>query len=272
MVVIMEAKFFISILLLNLPHFILAQNIHYQQLHSLSILQKNHCAITNNFMTINDERSLYLFRITGIDKEDDINFYGLSLGLLHQNLNANFSGISLSMNLGDQTIPKSNISVNGINFSLFHTITSGTINGISISGIGSDAEVINGLELGIVGTDTDYLNGLTIGGFTSRSICINGVQLSFIINICCRLNGISISAINSQLKGFYDENTMSANGLVIGVLNAFNIHGLSVGAINIGNSWLQIGLLNIGNSIVQIGLVNLDENKKMGIPIINVNL
>ena len=96
----------------------------------------------------------------------------------------------------------------------------------------------------------------------------------------CNFNGIGIALINSTMSGFEEsmnsvnknscrENNMYA--LIVGLYNAVDVKGLSLALVNNGNSWLQIGLLNIGDSADQIGLVNLDENRKMGIPLINVN-
>ena len=60
---------------------------------------------------------------------------------------------------------------------------------------------------------------------------------------------------------------------MFGLLNVgINVRGISLAVLNGGNCWLQIGLINGGDSIVQIGILNLDDNGKLGIPFINVNL
>jgi len=288
----MKARILLLIAFFILPYFIMAQNLCPQLTAPISLHQKQIKSFFNNNSDLNliesvnplklqsdslrsscdsIARSLYFIRFAGIDTEDCINFYGLSLGWFHQNPNANFSGLALSVNLGTQDMEGDYISMNGINISLFHTRTRGTINGISISGIGNYSGVLNGLQVGIIGTGAEYLNGLTIGGCMSQSIEINGIQLSLIINLCKTLNGIGISFINAQSFEPYDKEKRKSSGLVLGVFNIVDISGLSIAAINSGSSWLQIGLLNIGDSVVQIGLVNLDENRKMGIPLINVN-
>jgi hypothetical protein len=254
-----------------LPFSIMSQNLEYQSEHFPNRFQKNNLCITNNFSMRNDERSLYLIRITGVDKEDNIKFYGLSLGWFHQNPNANFSGLILCGNLGANTQAGDNISVNGLNLAVFNIRTMGTINGISISAIGNYARVQNGLQVAIIGTGADYLNGLTIGGIMSQSIELNGIQISLIINICERLNGIGISFINAQSFESNDKEKRNDNGLILGVFNIVDIKGLSIAALNSGNSWIQIGLVNKGESAVQIGLVNLHSDGEMGIPLINVN-
>jgi hypothetical protein len=289
---IMKARILFLVAIFMLPNFLLAQNLYSQPTTSLSLHQKqinsffinnadlNLIESVNSFKLESNSlrsycdstaRSLYIFRFAGTDKEDCINFYGLSLGWFHQNPNANFSGLILCSNLGANEQIANNISVNGLNIAVFNTRAGGTINGISISAIGNYARVQNGLQVGIIGAGADYLNGLTLGGFMSQSIEINGIQLSLIINLCKTLNGIGISFINAQSFESHDKEMRKSSGLVIGVFNIVDISGLSIAAINSGNSWLQIGLLNIGDSVVQIGLVNLDENRKMGIPLINVN-
>lgn len=288
----MKARILLLVAFFILPNFLLAQNLYSQLTTHLSLHQKQNKSFFNNNSDLNliesvnpfklqsdslgsscnsTARSLYVIRFAGNDSVDCINFYGLSLGWLHQNPNANFSGLALNVNLGTQDIEGNNISVNGISISVFHTRTRGTINGISISGIGNGAGNLNGMQVGIIGTGAEYLNGVTIGGIMSQSIEINGIQLSLIINLCKTLNGIGISFINAQSFESYDKEKRKSSGLVLGVFNIVDISGLSMAAINSGNSWLQIGLLNMGDSSVQIGLVNLDGNKKIGIPIININ-
>jgi hypothetical protein len=277
----MKARILLLVVYFSLPNFIMAQNMFTQQASSLSLNQKqinNHSDNTRishpdtlKTMCYGKDRSLYVFRLSGIDYEDCINFYGISIGVVHENPNANFSGLALSLALGTENDEGNNISVNGINIGIFNTRTRGTINGISISGIGDIAGNFNGLQLGIIGTGAPYLNGLTLGGCMSQSIQINGIQLSIIINLCKTLNGIGISFINAQSFEANDREKRKSSGLVLGVFNIVDISGLSFAAINSGNSWLQIGLVNVGDSAVQIGLVNLDGNKKMGIPIINFN-
>lgn len=288
----MKKSFFLLAVLLNLPYFLIGQSLQTQKIPQLSLHQKQIQSFFNNNSDVNliesvnplklqsdsprsycdsSARSSYIIRFAGTDKEDCINFYGLSLGWFHQNPNANFSGLILCGNLGANEQIANNISVNGLNFAVFNTRAGGTINGISISAIGNYARVQNGLQVGIIGTGADYLNGLTIGGFMSQSIEINGIQLSLIINLCKTLNGIGISFINAQSFEPHDKEKRKSSGLVIGVFNIVDIRGLSIAAMNSGSSWLQIGIVNIGDSTIQIGLVNLDENRKMGIPLINVN-
>jgi len=288
----MKARILLLVAFFILPNFLLAQNLYSQPTTPLSLHQKQIKSFFNNNSDVNliesvnsfklqsnslrsycdsTARSLYFIRFSGTDKEDCVNFYGLSLGWFHQNPNANFSGLILCGNLGANEQIANNISVNGLNIAVFNTRAGGTINGISISAIGNYARVQNGLQVGIIGTGADYLNGLTIGGIMSQSIEINGIQLSLIINLCKTLNGIGISFINAQSFESYDKEKRKSSGLVLGVFNIVDISGLSMAAVNSGSSWLQIGLVNVGDSVIQIGLVNLDGNKKMGIPIINVN-
>lgn len=287
----MKARILLIVTFLILPNFLLAQKSNIVLTNPIGLNQKQIKSFFNNNSDVNliesvnpfklqsdslrsycdsTARSLYLIRFAGIDTEDCINFYGLSLGWFHQNPTAKFSGLALSVNLGTQDMEGNNISVNGINISLFHTRTRGTINGISISAIGNAVGMMNGLQLGIIGTTGEYSNGLTIGGIVSQFIEVNGIQIS-LINFCCRLNGLGIGSINGQLEGACPDKVMIANGLVVGFGNILDIRGLSVGVINKGKSWIQIGLLNMGDSSVQIGFVNLDGNNRMGIPIININ-
>ena len=266
-----------------LPSPDMAQNLDYLSNHFSNNFQKNNLCIRNNFST-DDERSLFLIRITGMDKENNINFYGFDLSWVHANEYANFWGLSFNAGLGNPPIQgkaTNNISFNGVNFSLIITGITGTINGFSFGGLwGNSAKSVNGIACGILGTDSEYLNGLATGGLMSFSQYANAIQIACILNGYCNFNGIGIALINTTFSGFEElmksrtnnycnENIMY--GVIFGLYNAVDVKGLSLALVNNGNSWLEIGLFNMGNSIVQIGLVNLDGNYKMGIPIININ-
>jgi len=123
--------------------------------------------------------------------------------------------------------------------------------------------------MGIFGTFSNYLNGLAIGGLVSSSSNANAVQVGGIVNGYCKFNGIGIASVNIKAIDLCEGTNI--NGMILGIYNNVGVRGLSIGIVNNGNSWLQIGLVNMGNSTVQIGLVNLDENYKMGIPLVNVN-
>jgi hypothetical protein len=290
----MKARILLLVVFFSLPYFLMAQILSTQQASSLSLNQKqindySDNAIISQLDTLKPscdgkERSLYIIRIFGEDKEDCISFYGISIGGVHENPNAVFSGICLNMGLGNPPIQGkayNNISLNGINISLIVTGVTGTINGFSFGGFwGNSAKEVNGIATGILGTDSEHLNGFAIGGLMSFSQHSNAIQVAGICNGYCNFNGIGIALINTSLSGFEklmnsyssdycDENKMY--GLILGLYNAVDVKGLSLALVNNGNSWLQIGLLNIGDSVVQIGLVNLHADGNMGIPIINVN-
>ena len=280
----MKARILLLVVFFSLPYFIMAQNLSTQQASSLGLNQKQINNFFNHYSTVSDERSLYIIRITGVDEEDDINFYGLSISWYHANKTATFWGLAFNAGLGNPPIQGkayNNISLNGINISLIVTGVTGTINGFSFGGFwGNSAKEVNGIATGILGTDSEHLNGFAIGGLMSFSQHSNAIQVAGICNGYCNFNGIGIALINTSLSGFEklmnsyssdycDENKMY--GLILGLYNAVDVKGLSLSLVNNGNSWLQIGLLNIGDSVVQIGLVNLHADGNMGIPIINLN-
>lgn len=229
----------------------------------------------------------YVMRFAWKDTSDNLNIYGISFASAQRNKTANISGLAFNFVLGGQKMLLSenadcNISVNGINISLFMTATSGTINGFTFGGLfGNSAKEVNGISTGILGTrsgyqngiamgilvaQSEYFNGFAIAGIGAVSQYANGVQIGGIVNACHKLNGIGAALINAS-----DSVHTMINGLIIGGYNGVDVNGLSIGIVNNGNSWLQIGLVNMGDSTVQIGLVNLDEKFKMDIPLINVN-
>jgi hypothetical protein len=280
----MKARILLLDLFFSLPYFIMAQNLSTQQASSLSLRQKQINNFFGNYSIVSDERSLYIIRITGVDEEDYINFYGFSLSWYHANKHAKFWGLTFNAGLGNPPVQgKANneISLNGINISLIVTGVTGTINGFSFGGFwGNSAKEVNGIVTGILGTDSEHLNGFALGGLMSFSQYSNAIQVAGICNGYCNFNGIGIALINTSLSGFKklmnryasdycDENNMY--GIILGLYNAVDVKGLSLALVNNGNSCLQIGLLNFGDSIVQIGLVNLHADGRMGIPIINVN-
>ena len=277
----MKARILLLVVFFSLPYFLMAQELSTQRASSLSLHPKqinNHSDNTciSKLDTLKPscdgkERSVYVLRLSGIDNEDCFNFYGMSIGVVHENPKANFSGLALSLALGTQNAEGNNISVKGINIGIFNTRTKGSINGISISGIGDVAGNFNGLQVGIIGTGADYLNGFTFGGCISQCTEANGIQISLLINMCKILNGVGISFINAHSFESYDKGRLNDIGLILGAFNIVNVKGLSLAVVNSGNSWLQIGLVNIGDSVVQIGFVNLHADGKMGIPIININ-
>ena len=141
---------------------------------------------------------------------------------------------------------------NGINFSF---MASSNCNGMNICFHPNGWEPsskINGISLNIFGSfERQLINGVDFGIF-SFSEKTNGISLGFVFSGAVEHNGIIIGSIFSGCK--------KGHGLSIAPINASNIKGLSVGLINIGNSWLQIGLLNF------------DENRKLKFPIINTSL
>ena len=172
----MKARILLLVVFFSLPYFVMAQNLSTQQASSLSLNQKQINNFFNHYSTVSDERSFYIIRIVGKDKEDCISFYGISIGGVHENPNAVFSGICLNMGLGNPPIQGkayNNISLNGINISLIVTGVTGTINGFSFGGFwGNSAKEVNGIATGILGTESDYLNGIAIGGINVlQSIC-----------------------------------------------------------------------------------------------------
>jgi hypothetical protein len=280
----MKARILLLVAFFYLPYSLIAQNQTIQSASQLSLHQKHISNFYNHYPTVSDERTFYLIRITGVDEEDNINFYGFDLSWYHANSHANFWGVSFNAGLGNPPIQgkaTNNISLNGINFSLIVTGVTGTINGFSFGGLwGNSAKAVNGIATGLLGTNSDFLNGLAIGGLMSFSQYANAIQISGILNGYCNFNGIGIALINTTMSGFeetmtkYATDTCNENklyGIIIGLYNAVDVKGLSLGLMNNGNGWLQIGLLNIGNSVLQLGLVNFDADWKIRIPIINFN-
>ena len=262
----------------------MAQNLFIQTSPYFFSHQQLNNFLQKNYYSTDEERSLYLIRITGVDKENNINFYGFDLSWYHANEHANFWGITFNAGLGNPPVQGKayhNISLNGINFSLIVTGVTGTINGFSFGGLwGNSAKAVNGIATGILGTDSEHLNGFAIGGLMSFSQYANAIQIAGILNAYCNFNGIGIALINSSLSGFeklmnsYNVDYCNENkmyGIILGLYNAVDVKGLSLALVNNGNGWLQIGLLNIGDSAIQLGIVNLHEDGSMGIPIINLN-
>lgn len=215
----------------------------------------------------------YLIRVVPHDTNNYVNLYGISLGVVHLNKIAKYSGLAINFAMGCGSLlggkGDNNISINGINISLIMTETIGTINGISFGGFfGSYAEACNGISIGVIVGGSKNQNGISIGGIVAGSNNGNGIQIGGISGQYCNFNGLGIATFNHSV---YECTNNQINGIILGIYNNVNVQGISVGIVNNGNSWLQVGVLNIGNSAVQIGLVNLDENYKMGIPLINVN-
>jgi hypothetical protein len=280
----MNAKILLLVLFFIMPSFFLAQYRYTYLLKSIDIPQLQIKNIIRFSQPVNDDRSFYLIRITGVDKENNINFYGFDLSWYHANEHANFWGITFNAGLGNPPVQgkaSHEISLNGINISLIVTGVTGTINGFSFGGFwGNSAMEVNGIATGLLGTNSNYLNGLALGGLMSFSQYANAIQIAGILNGYCNFNGIGIALINTTRSGFEklmntgDVNYCSENkmyGIILGLYNAVDVKGLSLALVNNGDSWLQIGLLNIGDSVLQIGLVNLDADGRMGIPIININ-
>lgn len=222
--------------------------------------------------TTDQVHNSYLIRVKWFDEIDNINFYGISVAGFYINKVATYSGLTLSFNLGRGELYlkdiEYDITVNGLNVSLLNTGTKGKINGISIATLTSMIGEFNGIAVSGTGGTFNNLNGLFIGAACGSSNA-NAIQAGVFMNMYCRFNGIGIGIYNTSFEAECESTII--NGLIIGVINVVDVNGLSIGLVNNGNSWLQIGLVNMGNSRVQIGLVNLDANKKMGIPIININ-
>ncbi|HSD62540.1 MAG TPA: hypothetical protein VLB50_02045 [Ignavibacteriaceae bacterium] len=185
------------------------------------------------------------------------------------------NGLTFSLSLGNMGVDGASskfnyhIYLNGIHFSLLLINTVGDINGFAFGGFyGLGVNKLNGIGLGGIAAYADTLNGIGIGAGGCGGHQVNGIILGGICNFLERLNGISIASINT--KKSFTNSEQDVNGLIMGLLNFIDVNGLTIGLLNSGNSWIQIGLVNIGESVVQIGLINLDENKKMGIPVVNI--
>lgn len=224
--------------------------------------------------TTDEVNNSYLIRFSPNDKNNNVNFYGISFGGVHKNKVAKYSGLAINFAMGYGSLlggkGDNNISINGINISLIITETIGTINGISFGGFfGSYSESCNGISIGVLVGGSKNQNGISIGGIVAGSNNGNGIQIGGISGQYCNFNGLGIAVFNHCV---YECNNNQINGIILGIYNVVNVEGISFGLVNNGDSWLQIGLVNIGNSSVQIGLVNFDENYKVGIPLININL
>lgn len=233
----------------------------------------------------------YIVRIAGEDNENNINFYGVCLAGFHSNNSSIFSGLTFNVAMGNRLIdmgkPLYDMSINGINFSLLITTTrgsingfsfggfygseSGNMNGIAVGGIGAGADFLNGIAIGGLGVGAKFLNGLAIGGLGCTSENANAIQIGGILNAYCKFNGIGLALINIFMESFHCEND-TINGLILGGYNGVDVNGISIGAVNIGNSWIQIGIVNKGNSTIQIGLLNFDEFWKFNFPLISIRL
>lgn len=181
-----------------------------------------------------------------------------------------FTGLTLGVNLGDN-YSQPEISVNGLNITLFNTSSSGNLNGISLALLfGQSFNNANGIATSMSFGEYKSFNGIAVCAFLCRSKEANGIQLG-LLNVFCSINGIGAGLVNMQSNLFCGTG-YQANGIIIGIIgNEVNVKGLSFGLFNKGNSWLQVGLLNIGNSRVQIGLINLDGNNRIKFPFLNIN-
>jgi len=229
----------------------------------------------------------YVIRLGLNDEDQNIEFYGLSIAAIQNNFNSVFNGMTINAILGDPDFemqfksPESCINVNGINISLWSSSVKGTINGFTCGGLYiQKANNVNGIASAFLGTFTNSLNGVQFSIFanavqTAHGVLIGGLN-SNIPNSKenVRVQGIVFGLINwyGPLQGGRGLGAM-IQGVALGLLNInANVKGLSFALINSGNCWLQIGLINGGDSIVQVGILNLDDNGKLGIPFINVNL
>ena len=227
----------------------------------------------------------YAINLAFNDTDQNIEFYGLSIAAIQNNFNSVFNGMTINALLGgpdfkmQNNSPESCIYVNGINLSLLSCRFNGTINGLTCAGV-QEANNVNGIASAFLGTFTNSLNGVQFSIFanavqTAHGVLIGGLN-SNIPNSKenVRVQGIVFGLINwyGPLQGGRGLGA-KIEGIALGLLNMnANVEGLSLALINSGNCWLQIGLINGGDSIVQIGILNLDDNGKLGIPFINVNL
>ena len=113
---IMKARILLLVAFFYLPYFLIAQNQKIQSISPLSSHQKHINKFFNHYPAVSDERSFYLLRITGVDEEDNINFYGFSLSWFHANTHAKFWGLTFNAGLGNPPVQgkaRHEISLNG---------------------------------------------------------------------------------------------------------------------------------------------------------------
>ncbi len=214
-----------------------------------------------------------------LDTDEYVSYNGLNINLFACITRGNVNGLGIGL-IGAYMVNE----VNGVGIGGIFGLGAKTLNGI---GFDSFQETLNGLDIGVVG-GAGLCNGVVISGIANSFTDMNGVSISMnnfsqdggminglligaFANAVSRLNGIAIGGFNTILPESKDS-LHYINGLSVALVNKINVNGLSLGVVNLENSWIQIGIFNKGDSIVQIGLVNFDSNMKFNFPIIYVRL
>lgn len=115
------------------------------------------------------------------------------------------------------------IQMNGLNISSGCFTTSVNVNGLTISTF-NKMNKINGISITGLGVQADKINGLTLGAYNGTND-LNGVMLG-LFNETCSLNGLQL--------GFYNYSATNS-GIQIGILNMSKSRGLQFGLWNINN-------------------------------------
>jgi hypothetical protein len=212
-----------------------------------------------------------------LDTEEYVSYNGLNINLFACDTRGNINGLGIGL-IGAYMVNE----VNGVGIGGIFGLGANTLNGIGFDTFG---KTLNGLNIGIAGM-VNFCNGVLISGIANSFTDLNGVSVSInnfsqdggmtngllisvFVNTINRINGIAIGGVNS----IYPESKDSLhyiNGLSIALVNKIDVNGLSLGAVNLGNSWVQIGIFNKGDSILQIGLVNFDSSMKFNFPFVYV--
>ena len=171
-----------------------------------------------------------------------INGIGVELGI----------GILLPVGIGNaasETKPKdvmkndtmpNLMTINGLNLSATGSVSTNTINGLSINGVGTAAGNMNGIQIAGMLCENWTLNGL------SASICVNdayrvrGAQIAMMINKSADHRGLQIGISNTAKQ---------MRGVQIGVFNKTKkLHGLQIGLWN-NNGKRSLPLVNWGGKV-----------------------
>lgn len=167
------------------------------------------------------------------------------------------------------------MKLNGVNIFILGGVTSQSLNGLSIGGIGCGSENVNGISIGGLYQGGGTINGLSLSGaFSNAGKRYNGIAVA----VLAPLTEGDINGIACGVLGIYSGGFIRGIAVTPGYLQAGNTEGLSIaGFVNIGQvHGLSIAIFNSAKELhgVQAGVLNYARNNRKGLkflPLINMH-
>ena len=217
-----------------LQHFLFAQDsipsgtkVTHTQIFSLSPISKKVDTVNGLVLGVGHYQNQHIQKQTINGLNVDVNPVGLGLPLFLIYLPDMIKKGTISSNQPNLIVAFDSghpqLQMNGINLSAGCFFTETNLNGLNVS-LMNRFRTLNGISITVFGTQANVMNGVSMG-FYNGSNTSNGFNLA-LLNETIQLNGIQMGVYNYAQNG---------KGIQIGLFNVSRNRGLQLGVWNVNN-------------------------------------